>query len=62
MRISLDYYSSIYTPATARMQVYFIDNDDYFQRKSVLTDKATSKYFDDNDRQYCILTVELSKL
>lgn len=36
---------------TARMQVYFIDNDDYFHRKSVLTDKATGKYFDDNDER-----------
>lgn len=36
---------------TARMQVYFIDNEDYFQRKSVLTDKATGKYFDDNDER-----------
>ncbi len=36
---------------TARMQVYFIDNDDYFQRKSVLTDKATGKAFDDNDER-----------
>ena len=34
---------------TARMQVYFIDNDDYFHRKATLTDKATGKYFDDND-------------
>ena len=36
---------------TARMQVYFIDNDDYFQRKATLTDKATGKYFDDNDER-----------
>lgn len=36
---------------TARMQVYFIDNDDYFQRKSVLADKATGKAFDDNDER-----------
>lgn len=36
---------------TARMQVYFIDNDDYFQRKAVLTDKATGKYFEDNDER-----------
>lgn len=36
---------------TARMQVYFIDNDDYFQRKSVLADKVTGKYFDDNDER-----------
>lgn len=36
---------------TARMQVYFIDNDDYFQRKSILADKATGKAFDDNDER-----------
>lgn len=36
---------------TARMQVYFIDNDDYFNRKSVLKDKATNKYFEDNDER-----------
>lgn len=36
---------------TARMQVYFIDNDDYFQRKSTLNDKATGKQFDDNDER-----------
>lgn len=36
---------------TARMQVYFIDNDDYFQRKSILNDKATGKQFDDNDER-----------
>jgi starch synthase len=34
----------------ARMQVYFIDNEDFFQRKSVLTD-ATGKYFKDNDER-----------
>lgn len=36
---------------SARMQVYFIDNDDYFNRKSVLRDKATNKYFEDNDER-----------
>lgn len=36
---------------SARMQVYFIDNEDFFQRKSVLTDKITGKYFDDNDER-----------
>lgn len=34
----------------ARMQVYFIDNEDYFQRKATLTD-AEGKYFDDNDER-----------
>ncbi len=34
----------------ARMQVYFIDNEDYFQRKFVLTDK-NGKYFEDNDER-----------
>jgi len=35
---------------TARMQVYFIDNEDYFQRKAVLRDK-NAKYFKDNDER-----------
>ncbi len=35
---------------TARMQVYFIDNEDYFQRKAVLKDK-NGKYFGDNDER-----------
>jgi starch synthase len=35
---------------SARMQVYFIDNEDYFQRKFVLTDE-NSRYFDDNDER-----------
>lgn len=35
---------------TARMQVYFIDNEDYFQRKAVLQDKSDD-YFKDNDER-----------
>ena len=35
---------------SARVQVYFIDNDDYFSRKSVLTDEA-GKFFEDNDER-----------
>ena len=35
---------------TARMQVYFIDNEDYFQRKCVLTDMEGNE-FDDNDER-----------
>ncbi|MCD6354827.1 MAG: glycogen/starch synthase [Prolixibacteraceae bacterium] len=35
---------------TARMQVYFIDNEDYFQRKFVLTD-AEGEEFADNDER-----------
>src|SRR5512134_144919 len=34
----------------ARMQVYFIDNDDYFQRKYLFTDEKGS-FFDDNDER-----------
>ena len=34
----------------ARMQVYFIDNEDYFYRKRVLTDE-NGKMFDDNDER-----------
>ena len=35
---------------TARMQVYFIDNDDYFQRKHIMQDEA-GEFFDDNDER-----------
>lgn len=34
----------------ARMQVYFIDNQEYFQRKHVLTDKK-GEFFEDNDER-----------
>ncbi|MBP7508442.1 MAG: glycogen/starch synthase [Prolixibacteraceae bacterium] len=34
----------------ARMQVYFIDNEDYFHRKFVITDK-NEEPFDDNDER-----------
>lgn len=34
----------------ARMQVYFIDNEDYFHRKHVMTDK-NDEPFDDNDER-----------
>jgi starch synthase len=34
----------------ARMQIYFIDNEDYFQRKSTFTDKSNS-FFKDNDER-----------
>lgn len=32
---------------TARLQVYFLDNEDYFKRKSVFTDEA-GKFYPDN--------------
>src|SRR5512136_2047178 len=35
---------------SARMQVYFIDNDDYFQRKHTVSD-SSGKEFDDNDER-----------
>ena len=34
----------------ARMQVYFIDNEDYFHRKSTLQDE-NGNYFEDNDER-----------
>jgi len=34
----------------ARMQVYFIDNEDYFQRKFTIRDK-NEKFYDDNDER-----------
>ena len=33
---------------SARMQVYFIDNEDFFQRKGIVTDE-NGNFFDDND-------------
>lgn len=35
---------------SARMQVYFIDNEDYFQRKFIFRDKD-EVFFDDNDER-----------
>jgi len=35
---------------SARMQVYFIENEDYFQRKFTFRDK-NDKFFDDNDER-----------
>jgi starch synthase len=34
----------------ARMQIYFIDNEDYFQRKFTFHDK-NNKFFNDNDER-----------
>ena len=36
--------------SAARMQIYFIDNEDYFQRKYTIYDK-TNKFFKDNDER-----------
>ncbi len=40
---------------SARMQIYFIDNEDFFQRKFTLTNK-TGKYFEDNDERAIFFT------
>jgi len=34
----------------ARMQVYFIDNDDYFHRKNTIADEAGNEYEDNDER------------
>ena len=36
--------------SSARMQVYFIDNEDFFHRKAVFTD-ADGNFFEDNDER-----------
>ncbi len=36
---------------SARVQIYFIDNDDYFARKAALVDPATGSGFPDNDER-----------
>lgn len=40
---------------SVRMQVYFIDNEDYFQRKFVLSDEK-GRSFDDNDERAIFFT------
>jgi starch synthase len=40
---------------SARMQIYFIDNEDFYQRKYLLTDK-NENYFDDNDERAIFFT------
>lgn len=39
----------------ARMQVYFIDNEDFFHRKATLTDKE-GNFFEDNDERSMFFT------
>ncbi len=36
---------------SARVQIYFIDNDDYFSRKGVLRDPETGEIYPDNDER-----------
>lgn len=36
---------------SARMQVYFIDNEEYFQRKALFYDNKEKKFFEDNDER-----------
>lgn len=48
---------------SARMQVYFIDNEEYFQRKHLFTD-ANNNHFDDNDERslfFCKGVIETVK-
>jgi starch synthase len=47
----------------AKLQVYFIDNEDYFQRKSVFFDKE-NRFYDDNDERaifFCKGVIETVK-
>ena len=47
----------------AKLQVYFIDNEDYFHRKSVFTDKEEN-FFNDNDERaifFCKGVIETVK-
>ena len=37
--------------SSARMQVYFIDNEDFFRRKQMFTDEETEAFFEDNDER-----------
>ena len=44
----------------ARMQVYFIDNEDYFNRKAIVTDKNGNIFADSDERMifYCRGVIE----
>lgn len=47
----------------ARMQVYFIDNEEYFQRKYILTDKKGEHFADNDERSifFCRGVIETVK-
>ncbi|HHG84370.1 MAG TPA: glycogen synthase [Bacteroidetes bacterium] len=48
----------------AKLQVYFLDNEDYFQRKSVLTDPENNRFYEDNDERaifFCKGVIETVK-
>ena len=38
------------TLTSAKMQIYFIDNDDYFMKRGILTDKEGKEYADNGER------------
>lgn len=49
---------------TAKLQVYFLDNEDYFKRKSVLTDPSSQAFHHDNDERsifFCKGVIETVK-
>jgi starch synthase len=48
----------------AKLQVYFLDNEDYFQRKSVLVDPVSNSFYKDNDERaifFCKGVIETVK-
>lgn len=48
----------------AKLQVYFLDNEDYFNRKSVLTDPSNDSFHQDNDERaifFCKGVIETVK-
>lgn len=47
----------------AKLQVYFLDNEDYFKRKSVLTDEKDHLYMDNDERAifFCKGVIETVK-
>ncbi|MDX1907467.1 MAG: glycogen/starch synthase [Bacteroidia bacterium] len=48
----------------AKLQVYFLDNEDYFKRKSVLTDPSSNVFHIDNDERaifFCKGVIETAR-
>ncbi|MRJ07346.1 glycogen synthase [Ornithobacterium rhinotracheale] len=44
------------TLPTEKMQVYFIDNDDYFKHKGIYEDEETGVFFENNDERAIFFT------
>ncbi|PID58985.1 MAG: glycogen synthase GlgA [Ignavibacteriae bacterium] len=55
--------SSFLVGSKARVQLYFLDNEEYFgSRRSIYADPMTGKYYKDNDERYILLSKSVFEL